>query len=332
MMETMGWFEKRAIIVKRTSKIRIGEGKPLRILEYLGGRFTYRDAAGWAAEIAAGRIIVNGVAATAETILRCGDEMEYLPEMRPEPEVDENVTVVYEDGDFLALCKSGNLPCHPAGIFFNKTLWAMLKEGRVQDIAPLEEIHFVNRLDRETSGLVLVAKNSRAAKMAARAMTRDEACKEYCVVVEGEFPDELLAEGWLWQDERSAVKKKRRFGMEHPENAMDAETAVTSFRCMRRGNGLSLLLAMLGTGRTHQIRATLCSLGYPVVGDKLYGVDDEIYLRFVKGLLTEADKRRLRIGRQALHACHLRFPLPQGRTLDLRTDWPDFEKILDNSH
>ncbi len=331
-METTGWREKRSIIVKRTSKIRIGEGKPLGILEYLGGRFTYRDAAGWAGEIAAGRIIVNGVAATAATVLRCGDEMEYLPEARPEPEVDETVTVVHEDDDFLALCKSGNLPCHPAGIFFNRTLWAMLKEGRVRGVAPLEEIHFVNRLDRETSGLVLVAKNKRAAKTAARAMAREEACKEYWVVVEGEFPDELSAEGWLWQDDRSAVKKKRRFGTEVPADAVDAETASTSFRCLRRGNGLSLLQATLGTGRTHQIRATLCSLGYPVVGDKLYGVDDGIYLRFVKGEMRSEDIRRLRIGRQALHACHLRLPLPEGRTLDLRTEWPDFEKLLDISH
>ena len=107
---------------------------------------------------------------------------------------------------------------------------------------------------------------------------------------------------------------------------------MTSFRCLRRGNGLSLLQATLGTGRTHQIRATLCSLGYPVVGDKLYGVDDGIYLRFVKGQLIEEDIRRLRIDRQALHACHLRLPLPQGRTLDLRTEWPDFEKLLDCNH
>jgi len=321
---------KRAMAVKRTSKIRIGEGKPLGILDYLSGRFTYRDATSWSEEIAAGRIIVNGVVATTATVLYCGDEMEYLPEARPEPEVDETVTVVYEDDDFLALCKSGNLPCHPAGIFFNRTLWAMLKEGRVNGIAPLEEIHFVNRLDRETSGLVLVAKNKRSAKIAARAMARDEACKEYWVVVEGDFPEKLSAEGWLWQDERSIVKKKRWFGTEKPDGAIDAETAATSFRCLRRGNGMSWLLAMLGTGRTHQIRATLCSLGYPVVGDKLYGVDDGMYLRFVKDALTEEDRRRLRIERQALHACHLRLPLPEGRLLDLRADWPDFETLLDS--
>ena len=320
---------KRAMAVKRTSKIRIGDGKPLGILDYLSGRYTYRDMAGWAAEIAAGRIVVNGVAATDKTILRCGDEMEYLPEARPEPEVDETVTVVYEDDDYLALCKSGNLPCHPAGIFFNHTLWAMLKEGRVNGVGPMAEIHFVNRLDRETSGLVLVARNSRAAKMAARAMSRDEACKEYWVVVEGTFPDELSAEGWLWQDERSDVKKKRQFSVERPDEAVDAETAATEFRCLRCGNGMSWLLATLGTGRTHQIRATLCSLGYPVVGDKLYGVDDGMYLRFVKGALTEEDRRRLRIERQALHACHLRLPLPNGRTLDLRSDGADFLKLFD---
>ncbi|MBO7620251.1 MAG: RluA family pseudouridine synthase [Victivallales bacterium] len=315
--------------VKRTSKIRIGEGKPLGILDYLSGRFTYHDATSWAEEIATGRIIVNGVTATAAMVLCCGDEMEYFPEARPEPEVDETVTVVHEDYDFLALCKSGNLPCHPAGIFFNRTLWAKLKEGRVNGIAPLEEIHFVTRLDRETSGLVLVAKNKRAAKTAARATAREEACKEYWVVVEGDFPDELSANGWLWQDERSIVKKKRCFGLEKPDGAIDAETSATSFRCLRRGNGMSWLLATLGTGRTHQIRATLCSLGYPVVGDKLYGVDDGMYLRFVKDALTEEDRRRLRIDRQALHACLLRLPLPEGRLLDLRTDWEDFEKLLD---
>ena len=235
---------KRAMIVKRTSKIRIGEGKPLGILDYLSGRFTYRDATSWAEEIAAGRIIVNGVAATAATVLCCGDEMEYFPEARPEPEVDEAVTVVHEDDDFLALCKSGNLPCHPAGIFFNRTLWAMLKEGRVNGIAPLEEIHFVNRLDRETSGLVLVAKNKRAAKTAARAMARDEACKEYWVVVEGDFPDELSANGWLWQDERSIVKKKRCFGLEKPDGAIDAETSVwngSSCGCGGCGDGFDVV-------------------------------------------------------------------------------------------
>ncbi|MBR3649683.1 MAG: hypothetical protein IKN52_05465, partial [Victivallales bacterium] len=67
-------MKKRSIIVKRTSKIRIGEGKPLGILDYLSGRFTYRDTASWAEEIAAERIIVNGVAATTATVLTCGDE------------------------------------------------------------------------------------------------------------------------------------------------------------------------------------------------------------------------------------------------------------------
>lgn len=315
-------------MMKRTSKIRIGDMKPLGILDYLSGRFTYRDHTGWSAEIAAGRIIVNGQTATDDIVLHGGDEMEYLPEARPEPVVDEQIAVVYEDDDFLAVSKSGNLPCHPAGIFFNHTLWAMLREGRIPGLAAQAEIHFVNRLDRETSGIVLVAKNSKAAKMATRSLRRDEACKEYWVLVEGAFPDELTADGWLWQDATSAVKKKRRFGFEKPNDGLEAETALTMFQCLRRGNGLSWLQARLGTGRTHQIRATLCSLGYPVVGDKLYGVDDGMYLRFVNYDLTEEDRCRLRTERQALHAWHLFLPLPGGKSLDLRAGKPDFLSLM----
>ena len=95
------------------------------------------------------------------------------------------------------------------------------------------------------------------------------------------------------------------------------------FRCLRRASGLSLVEAVLGTGRFHQIRATMQSLGFPVLGDKIYGRDETIYLRFVSCALTDADQGALRIQRQALHAIRLSF---DGHLWEAPppADWPLF--------
>jgi 23S rRNA-/tRNA-specific pseudouridylate synthase len=146
-------------------------------------------------------------------------------------------------------------------------------------------------------------------------------------VVEGDFPEFLDAEGFLLPDETCEVRKRRRFLLRKAVDAASlpaaAEASRTRFRRLARNAGLSLLEAELDTGRTHQIRATLCSLGYPVVGDKLYGPDPRLFLRFAKDQLTPADRARLRLPRQALHAYRLAFPHPvDRRPLDLIAPLP----------
>ena len=86
--------------------------------------------------------------------------------------------------------------------------------------------------------------------------------------------------------------------------------AKTDFRCLKRKNGLSLVECMPETGRLHQIRATLCSLGYPLAGDKMYGPDETIFLRFIEDRMTPDDRALLRMERQALHASELEFRSP----------------------
>ncbi|OVE81854.1 hypothetical protein BVY04_02290 [bacterium M21] len=260
---------------------------------WLAARFTYHSLELWREQIAAGKILCNGAIVEPDLILSKGDEVAYLPPMREEPEVDTNIAIIYEDEDLLAVNKPANLPCHPGGCFFNHTLWALLRETH-------PDARLINRLDRETSGVVLLAKSKAVAGQLGRQFEQREVNKEYLVLVEGEFPPEVVANGFLDSDPESEVKKKRRFRREG-----EGEACEMMFTCFDVRDGLSLLKVQLGTGRMHQIRATLCSLGYPVVGDKIYGVDDTIFLRFIGNDMTAEDHQRLRLPTQALHAWRL---------------------------
>ncbi len=298
------------------------------LLDFLSRRFTYLDRAAWQEEIAAGRVIVNAVSITTTHTLQVGDEVEYHPLPMSEPEVATDYRVVYEDDDLLLIDKPAPLPCHPGGRYFCHTLWALLKEHH-----DLPQPFFINRLDRETSGLVLVAKNEDTARHCAAQFTNHMVEKEYLVLVEGMFPaPEVTATGWLAPDPESAVRKKMRFYRECPP--LDAKACCTEFTRLTTNNTLSLLRARPHTGRCHQIRATLLGLGFPVVGDKLYGVDEKFFLRFISNRLTATDWQRLRIPRQALHASRLTITHPAtGRLLTAAVPLPqEVAKLLTIEH
>ena len=274
-------------------------GAGLILVDYLAGRFTYRTADQWRERIASGEITLNGKNVSPDAALQLHDVIEYHPGDLVEPPAELDYQVVYEDDLVLVVDKPGNLCVHPSGPFFRHTLWHLLR-GKYEDI------HFVNRLDRETSGLLLAAKTSAAAaKLAKRGQVRS---KVYQAIVHGDFPDELEARGFLIPA-GGIIRKKRRFVAEMPQTP-PFESAVTRFRRLRRGGGFSLVQAELETGRMHQIRATLFSLGFPVAGDKLYGLDDKLYLKQHSGELTEADRKTLIFSRQALHSSELEYADP----------------------
>ena len=183
--------------------------------------------------------------------------------------VRRDYSILFEDHNLLALNKPGNLPCHPGGRYFAHTLWGLLKSNYPED-----SIFFVNRLDRETSGIVLVAKTRVAAENCQRQFIAGTVRKKYRVIVEGDFPGGIIrADGYLFKDERSLIRKKQRFLHRHESKTLlvKAKPCCTLFRLIRKSDGKSLVLAEPVTGRLHQIRATLFSLGYPVTGDKIYG-------------------------------------------------------------
>ena len=301
------------------------------LLEFLSKRFPYHTREGWRERIDAGRVHVNDQPAAADRVLAYRDRIDYLAEVLAEPPVRFDVGVVFDDADLLVVNKPPNLPCHPGGRYFEHTLWAWIRHE-----IGLDEPVFVNRIDRETSGLVVVARTPAAAKRCRAEFAGRRAEKQYLTFVEGRFPEAMTAQGWLIAEGTGPVRKRRRFLPAEPgatPPAPAAQWAVTHLRRTGIHGPISAVAVTLETGRLHQIRATLLALGYPVVGDKLYGPDPGIFLRFCTDAMTDDDRRRLRLPRQALHAEGLRFRHPSTRQLlDLHAPVPEDMKGLTHDH
>lgn len=294
------------------------------LLDFLQVRFPYFPPGGWHDRLVRGRVTLNDAPTPPDTPLQLGDRIAYMDWDIPEPEVNTAYTIVHRDAQLIAINKPAGLPSHPGGRYLHNCLTALLR----RDLALTDPI-LVNRLDRETSGLMLVALDRRSAKLLQQQFARRQVAKRYIAIVEGVFPNAVAADGFMVRDTDSPIRKRRRFlpAADAPpglSDQPDVDTALTYFTSLRTDGTLSEIEARPATGRTHQIRATLLALGFPVVGDKLYGVDPENFLRFCNNTLRQEDHARLRLDRQALHASHLTLQHPATRQpLNLEAPLPD---------
>ena len=147
-------------MLERIVRTTVEEGGAGPLCDYLCRRFTYHSPETWRGLLEEGRVLLDGAVASGGETLTAGMEIQYMPRPVPEPEVSFDAKLLFQDDAYIVIDKPANLPCHPAGCFFNNTLWAALKQGMVDGLPPMDEIHFVSRLDRETSGIVLLAKTS----------------------------------------------------------------------------------------------------------------------------------------------------------------------------
>jgi len=208
--------------------------------------------------------------------------------------------ILEEDADYIAFDKPGWLICHPS----KDGPWSSLV-GAVKEWRQLEVLHLVSRLDRETSGIILIAKHFEAASAAQTAMERRMVLKTYYALLKGEMKEPVMVDQPLGPDETSQVVVKTAV-REGPGTL----PAATFFEPVLVGGGYTLARVQPHTGRKHQIRAHALWLGLPVVGDKLYGGDDSLYMEFVAHGWTDRLASKLEMGRQALHASKLEFRYP----------------------
>ncbi|MBE6633503.1 MAG: RluA family pseudouridine synthase [Ruminococcaceae bacterium] len=257
-------------------------------------------------------ILVNGERCTVRRVLRAGDLLTLAMEDTASSEelipVELPLEILYEDEHMVVPSKPPHMPTHPSHNHHTDTV-ANALAYRYRAMGVPFVFRPINRLDRDTSGLLLIARNKRAAGLLTTLMQEHRIQKSYLAILEGEMTEDGgVVEKPLHRTAASIIVRE----ICAPETP-DAEPARTEYRVLARGNGCTLVAARPITGRTHQLRVHFSDLGHPIAGDTLYGIPNG------------------RMARQALHAHTLSLPHPEtGEPLHFRAPIPeDMRRLME---
>jgi RluA family pseudouridine synthase len=292
-----------------------------RLIDFLSSRFKYHSMEKWQELIQKGDVQVNGAPCPAGQVLKSKDRVSYRLVLR-EPPVDTGIRILHAEEQFLVAHKPGNLPSHANGNYIKHTFIYQIRK-RMAEEGYRGYAALVHRLDRETSGVMIVAKTKDANRALARQFGAGDVGKEYIAVVRGVFPDDALeVNGPIAPDPASAVSIRRCVV---PAGTPNAQSAVTRFELVERIGDYTVLRCRPVTGRTNQIRIHLAHIGHPLAGDKLYGRSDVEFLQFVQAARAGRFDPLpwMDAPRHMLHASVIRFKHPlTGKALSFQSPMP----------
>lgn len=259
-----------------------------------------------------GEVIVNGKSVKSNYKLRKGDRIEFEIPEAVEPDIvaeDIPLSILYEDADVLVVDKPKGMVVHPAAGHYSRTLVNAVMyhcKGELSGINGVLRPGIVHRIDRDTTGSIIICKNDMAHNEIARQLKEHSINRRYRAIVTGVLKDEEgTIEGAIGRDKKD--RKKMAI-------TADGKPAVTHYRVLQRFKHYTYVECVLETGRTHQIRVHMASIGHPLLGDEVYG--------------RRSDKYKCE--GQCLHAMTLGFHHPRtGEYIEVNAPLPPyFEHLL----
>lgn len=274
------------------------------LIDFLLKRFPYQSKESWLSAIKTGAIKVNGKIVEHSYVLINRDVISYERPRESEPEIDPTYNILYQDQHILVVEKSGNLPVAESGRYYRNVLINILKEKE-----GFSELYTVHRLDKETSGVLVIARTKEVAQEMGIQFSNQIPKKEYHAILNGALNKEEILVNRPLKNGLPQIHKVRIRQIVSPTG----KSAKTLFTRVNGNEDLTLTRVKLFSGRTHQIRCHAEYIGHPILGDKLYGQTDKRFIQILKQEIKPEFPPYGIIPRHLLHASSLSFIHPESK-------------------